>query len=584
MTGAESLQLFQELVANGNELFLSDEDFVVINGVTKPTLKKIYTEFLASKNSYPTIADGLAATSGTGTQNRFFTVPSLGRTYETRYRNDAGVAVEMGRVSSAEAVESINGLIAASYSDTEYVSILTEERAKLGSITEQSFNVPGFTVSSDKSFTFIGDGEGGTVLYADGNVFRLGPLEVRYNDLPGITLTTEEDEVLWDPTAQDAASSEQAVPFEGGLLFHNTIAVPEQGDMSIHISNLLVHRDRFESVVAAVDSMDTSAMSEGKVLRIKGGAFGGKAALRMRSTGSPDTRMSMPLTLLNVPQQSSPTPIKVLLIGDSIVNRQGSMLLKKYLQDLGFAPTMIGTLKGSSSPTDNEDMTGEYGEGREGWETGDFTADIIDRLQIVPPGTEDTYKNMGKSEKQRKNPFVRAATESDPADIVRNGYVFDPAFYQSRFTLETPDVVINALGTNNVRDRAADEIGGQIYADDMLIYKQIHAAWPNARIVRSLPGTAFTSQRNDLWVTHYAPMIRAMRKAITDYASSKVYMAPTWAHVSSEAGYPLAASTPDADGFISGNFLNFIHPEGAGRLGLYEALAAYVAAAALELH
>ncbi|MFV3289175.1 hypothetical protein ACNFBR_10580 [Pseudomonas sp. NY11955] len=100
MTGAESLQLFQQLVANANSLFLSDADFVVINGISKPTLKKIYAEFLASMGTYTTVAAGLAATSGTGTNNRFFSVPGTGDVFETRYRNDAGVAVEVSSLLS----------------------------------------------------------------------------------------------------------------------------------------------------------------------------------------------------------------------------------------------------------------------------------------------------------------------------------------------------------------------------------------------------------------------------------------------------------------------------------------------------
>ena len=100
MTGAESLQLFQQLVAGANSLFLSDEDFVTINGITKPTLKKIYAEFLASMGVYTTVAEGLTATSGTGTNNRFFTVPATGDKAETRYRNDAGVAVEISSILS----------------------------------------------------------------------------------------------------------------------------------------------------------------------------------------------------------------------------------------------------------------------------------------------------------------------------------------------------------------------------------------------------------------------------------------------------------------------------------------------------
>ena len=99
-TGAESLQLFNQLVALGSTLFLSDEDFVTINGITKPTLKKIYAEFLASMGVYTTVAEGLTATSGTGTNNRFFTVPATGDKAETRYRNDAGVAVEISSILS----------------------------------------------------------------------------------------------------------------------------------------------------------------------------------------------------------------------------------------------------------------------------------------------------------------------------------------------------------------------------------------------------------------------------------------------------------------------------------------------------
>ncbi|WP_019097717.1 hypothetical protein [Pseudomonas putida] len=99
-TGAESLQLFNQLVASANSLFLSDEDFVTINGITKPTLKKIYAEFLASVGVYTTVAEGLANTNGTGTNNRFFSVPATGDKAETRYRNDAGTAVEINSILS----------------------------------------------------------------------------------------------------------------------------------------------------------------------------------------------------------------------------------------------------------------------------------------------------------------------------------------------------------------------------------------------------------------------------------------------------------------------------------------------------
>ncbi|MEN5033803.1 SGNH/GDSL hydrolase family protein [Pseudomonas sp. TWI929] len=107
MSGATDVQLFNQLVSNANALFLSDADFVMINGIQKPTLRKIYADFLASMGSFPTVAEGLANTSGTGTNNRFFNVPEAGNVAETRYRNDAGVAVQVNRISSASLVEAV---------------------------------------------------------------------------------------------------------------------------------------------------------------------------------------------------------------------------------------------------------------------------------------------------------------------------------------------------------------------------------------------------------------------------------------------------------------------------------------------
>lgn len=538
---------------------------------------------MAGAMTYATKAAGLAATVSGG----FFSVPSdSAAEYLILYRNDAGSATELKRYPSAERFSALTELINELASQTEYLNVRTEEGEAVLTLNGTHLHTLGFSVGSTASPSVIGDEEGATLLYADDEGIQLGPLAFRYTDGNGIYVVNEEGELLnalSDPLSE-AEASESAVPFEGGLLFHPTLAVPEQGEIAIHLHNILVHRERAQSVVASLDSMTTSAISEGQALRIKGGRFGDSAALRLRAVDSLDIRLSMPLKLMNVPTQNPVKPVKVLIIGDSITNRQGAQLLKEYLGKLGFNATMVGTLRGSGDPTNNEDMNGEYGEGREGWETGDFTADITDRLQIVPPGTEADYMAMSKIEKQRKNPFVRAATGADPAEIVRNGYVFDPAFYQSRFSLETPDIVINALGTNNVRDRTAETIADQIYADDLLIYKQLHATWPNARVVRSLPGTALGTARNALWISHYAPMIRAMRRAIADYGNSKVYLAPTWAHVSSEAGFPVSTAVADGDGFISGNFLNLVHPEGAGRHGLYESLAAYVAAAALHLN
>lgn len=61
----------------------------------------------ATTNLKPTIADGLAATAGTGPDNRFFSVPSTGSLVVIAYRNDGGVPVEIGGIASSKAIEEI---------------------------------------------------------------------------------------------------------------------------------------------------------------------------------------------------------------------------------------------------------------------------------------------------------------------------------------------------------------------------------------------------------------------------------------------------------------------------------------------
>jgi hypothetical protein len=48
MSGTADVLLFQQLVSNANQLFLSTAETVTINGVAVPTLYKIYADFMAS--------------------------------------------------------------------------------------------------------------------------------------------------------------------------------------------------------------------------------------------------------------------------------------------------------------------------------------------------------------------------------------------------------------------------------------------------------------------------------------------------------------------------------------------------------
>jgi len=240
------------------------------------------------------------------------------------------------------------------------------------------------------------------------------------------------------------------------------------------------------------------------------------------------------------------------------------MMQKSALEGWGYTPTFTGTLNGSSAASNALDDTGPLGECREGWETGDFTYSVKDRVRIVAPGDEAAYLAMPKNTKWPINPFLRVATGSDSPDIVRNGMVFDPAFYQSRFALETPTIVNITLGTNNVRDRPEADIASNYTSDVTLMITQIKAAWPSAKIILSCPGAPRDSTRDTLWIPKYVPIFKAMLQIRNANAGVEVFS--VWGHVTQEAGYTITSPVTDPiTGAVTGALGDAVHPLEATR-------------------
>lgn len=367
-------------------------------------------------------------------------------------------------------------------------------------------------------------------------------------------------------------------PFRGGLLFEPTVAVADAEHSFIYPVNILTRRELASDVVFTLSGLSSSGSYMGAALPIAQD-LGGKAVLNLRPSDAVDDRRFMTLNIIRVPRQPG-TSIKVLMIGDSIVNRDGARLLSESLRALGFDPQMVGLLKGMSVEGLSD---GLLSEGRSGWESGDYTFAINDRALPIAEGEEAGFLEMGKGGRVTYNPFIRLAKPDDSADLVRNGYVFDCEYYQARFGLDTPDVVINALGTNDARDRSTSDVYDCIYDNDRIIHSQIRTAWPNARIIRTLPATAIASARNKLWTYSYARIIRAMRACAKDLGDPLLSVAPLWAMTNPECGYEVPASDSGNDGFIIGNWADPIHPSGASQHGYYKAMAPFVGAAALGL-
>lgn len=358
--------------------------------------------------------------------------------------------------------------------------------------------------------------------------------------------------------------------------------------LSIHLANLLERRDDARLLRLSVASSggatavyDASAGPGERVDVDAGRLWVGSQLIIRRAKWDGAQRVVLPLQVRSAPLNPSvaPTP-RVLMIGDSIINRGAARFSRDYLQSWGYAPTFVGTVLGAY--TGSADATdGLPGEGREGWECGDYTYAVTDRAQIVAPGSEAAYLAASKAVQRETNPFLRAATAGDAAQDINNGYVLDFAAYCSRFGVATPDVVVWECGTNDIRDRPASEVFARVYAADMLMYRRMRAAWPSAKIIRMLPGTSRDATRDALWTAAYIPLIKAMRQAVKDTADANIVLAPTWAMANQDAGYTTLAGTTDpATGATTTTLNDSIHPIGATRAELWRATAGYIACAA----
>lgn len=503
------------------------------------------------------------------------------------YKNVAGSALEINRYPSSAAVTRIRSMIQAqpssqSYQDDYY--FLDAEDNVVGALSGERIATSAIEIRSDQDSTSIGDGEGAVSIYADDKGVFLGGLVIEHTpgtdfhilDGEGAMLLGSGSEPEPEPGLVEAVS-----PFAGGLLFSPIIATSELHDSRIYSHGLLRRRDQNQEIVLSVSSMSSAANDTGRYVALNAARFGTEAVLNARLLSDANSRKFMPLTLVDVPVQSVPRSPKILFIGDSIGDRQGGWYLKKALEELGFTPQFIGTIEGSADVTDVWNIEGPLGECHAGWKTGDFTYSVSDRAMVVSPGGEAAYRALTKSARRERNPFLRIATAQDSASVVRNGYVFDPAFYQQRFALQTPDIVIISLGVNDALNTAMPEIRPEVAANDTLMYLQIKAAWPQAKIIRTLPGNGFNNDTNKAWVSRHAEIISALLASAK--AHSNVIVAPLWAMTNPEVSYAYTQTAVDNDGFYSSNWRDSVHPVGSGRVELYQSLAPYIAAADLNL-
>lgn len=447
-----------------------------------------------------------------------------------------------------------------------------------------------FTVTDNDGGSFfrvVPEGDGLLVTDLEGSMMVkvatdqtiVGPLEVRYTHADGIYVT---DPVGGIFQRLDVVEDEPEPPAQSvlthGLFFAPKLVVGPDIPAPLNIPAMLYQREKSPSVWASVTSVSTYAnVSANHTLNIDD-SFGASANLYVRPADNDELLLRLPLTIAQLPIPAvDPQPLRILLIGDSIANRQGATLIQGYLGQWGYTRSFVGTMPGSSSGVPSNE-NGPLGEGREGWRMKDITYYLTDKAP-VPIGDETTYINGTKAYKLDQNPFIRPATGDDDPSIILNGYVMDFALYASRFGVATPDVVIYALGTNDQwTDAGLEDLTVQL---DTLVYQRLTAAWPSARIIRSHPQPAWSDDKNERWTLSHTQIIRGAIQAAK--AFSNVVVAPAWALMDGSGFTFTATATDPVTGVETGSVTDETHPVEAARRSYYRALAMYVAAASLGL-
>lgn len=543
-----------------------------------------------SSGIYPSTAVGLASTA----DGQYFSVPATDDAESLiLYRHVGADAAEQARYPSAAAASLVrdnkhdDGERALEFSDE--LGFLLGWLSSVGTLDLPTMRVEHDGANSGLQFF---DAMGFVLATIGGRETQIGGLSWELSQAPGIEITDEQGFVLgrFDgipvvPSPEEPATPAlpDVTPYLSGRLC-GVAGVP----VELRIRNAMSWRSDTERVVATLASRTTACVETSQdALRVDVASLGAEADLHVRpESGDASFRKTLPISVKCAPNpHPGPAPApKVLLIGDSIFNRQGGTLTRAWLESWGYSPQFIGTMRGSGAATNANDVTGELGEAREGWETGDYTLAINDRAVPIAPGDEAAYLAMSKTDQWPRNPFIRAATQADDPAVVRNGYVVDFGFYQARFGLPAPDVVVYGLGTNDIRDRTEAEIYAAVYDNDLLIIKAMRAAWPSARIIRTLPGTARTPARDAIWSSKYVPVLKAMMDAQATLADPLLTLCPAWAMTTQEAGFNYAASETDpTSGARTTSWSDPVHPVGAARQQLFRAVAGYIACAAVQL-
>lgn len=244
--------------------------------------------------------------------------------------------------------------------------------------------------------------------------------------------------------------------------------------------------------------------------------------------------------------------IKILCLGDDLINDKTAYYLRNKLTALGVTPDMLGTMI-------NDQV---YGEGRDGW----FYSTFIGASGRGYKEGRITPQTSKGSSTILLNPFVRTANADDKAnhpndcyratgayveknyynDTDKNGafYIFDFAKYMEVQGIETPDVVLIAIKPELVNVFTDDIVSTNMNYLRQLV-AGIRIALPNAYI-GLVPQYAISTAYPDIWENTYK-MIEEANNYVSTSKDDKLKVIPSWLHMCREFGTADFVNNDDND-------------------------------------
>lgn len=298
---------------------------------------------------------------------------------------------------------------------------------------------------------------------------------------------------------------------------------------------------------------------------------------------------SVPISVTTTaPASLSGVSLRLHQIGDSKTAFGVPTMLKNYLASYGATTTLMGIVPN----------TGNYGEGRVGWKSSNYIGlsnQASGVAQIVPSTTSPGSTSA--------NPFLKVATTADltnhpdwcfrntgaytelsyVSDPVKTGtfYIFDYANYLSATGQAAPNVVLLALGVNDLTFDGTATALTQTKLAFTIMASQIKAAVPSVKIgIIPMDGIGTTTQGNTDWLGGAALIESGIQLAQTlNTTVGNVDVVPIWAHMNRDFSFPYG--TPTSLTATSSEQVNSIsdriHFSQYGRAEYANAAAAYVA-------